>query len=448
MSKSLGNLVFVSDLLKTADPRAIRLALMRHHYRAGFEWHDTDLDEGTALLHRLLAAAERPDGADPRPFAERVRAAIDDDLDAPAALEALDDLASAVLSGGGDPTAPGDAARARCPARHRPHRGPPAPSDGTRRRRAPAGATGNVGRPMQITITLPDGSDARLRAGRHRRRDRGVHRPGPGQGRAGGAGHGDGDAASGTTSPARSSTTPRVAIVTPDTADGREVLRHSTAHVMAQAVTDLFPGAKYAIGPAIDDGFYYDFELPDGAHFSDDDLERIEARMREIVAGRRAVRARGARPRARRRARSPTSPTRSRSSSGSTPPTPRRSATATSSRVYRNPRAATSEFGERRVRRPLPRPARAVDQAARRVQAHQGRRRVLAGRREAPDAAAHLRHRVGVEGRARGAPAPPRGGREARPPQARRRARPLLVPRRDRLRASRCSTRRAAPSAG
>ncbi len=74
-----------------------------------------------------------------------------------------------------------------------------------------------------------------------------------------------------------------VAIVTPDTPEGREVLRHSTAHVMAQAVTDLFPGAKYAIGPAIEDGFYYDFELPDGAHFSDDDLGRIEARMREIV---------------------------------------------------------------------------------------------------------------------------------------------------------------------
>src|SRR6478672_2174929 len=74
-----------------------------------------------------------------------------------------------------------------------------------------------------------------------------------------------------------------VALVTPDSDDGREVLRHSTAHVMAQAVTDLFPGAKYAIGPAISDGFYYDFELPDGAHFSDHDLERIEARMREIV---------------------------------------------------------------------------------------------------------------------------------------------------------------------
>ena len=76
----------------------------------------------------------------------------------------------------------------------------------------------------------------------------------------------------------------RVAIVTPASPDGREVLRHSSAHVLAQAVTDLFPGARYAIGPAIDDGFYYDFELPDGAHFTDDDLARIDARMREVIA--------------------------------------------------------------------------------------------------------------------------------------------------------------------
>jgi len=64
--------------------------------------------------------------------------------------------------------------------------------------------------------------------------------------------------------------------------DGLHVLRHSTAHVMAQAVCDLWPGAKYAIGPAIDDGFYYDFELPSAV--SEGDLQRIEARMREIVA--------------------------------------------------------------------------------------------------------------------------------------------------------------------
>jgi threonyl-tRNA synthetase len=73
-------------------------------------------------------------------------------------------------------------------------------------------------------------------------------------------------------------------IVVPASDAGREVLRHSTAHVLAQAVTDLFPGARYAIGPAIADGFYYDFELPGGAHFTEADLERIAARMHEIVA--------------------------------------------------------------------------------------------------------------------------------------------------------------------
>ncbi|HUG88658.1 MAG TPA: threonine--tRNA ligase [Actinomycetota bacterium] len=63
--------------------------------------------------------------------------------------------------------------------------------------------------------------------------------------------------------------------------DRLEVLRHSTAHVMAQAVCDLYEGAKYAIGPPIEDGFYYDFDLPQ--RLTPEDLERIEARMREIV---------------------------------------------------------------------------------------------------------------------------------------------------------------------
>jgi threonyl-tRNA synthetase len=76
----------------------------------------------------------------------------------------------------------------------------------------------------------------------------------------------------------------RVAIVTPASDDGREVLRHSSAHVLAQAVTRLWPGAHYAIGPAIRDGFYYDFELPGAQHFSDDDLVRVEAEMRAIIA--------------------------------------------------------------------------------------------------------------------------------------------------------------------
>src|SRR3984957_6838464 len=74
-----------------------------------------------------------------------------------------------------------------------------------------------------------------------------------------------------------------VAIITGDTDAGREVLRHSTAHVLAQAVLRLWSGAKYAIGPVIENGFYYDFELPGGAHFSEDDLGRIDAEMRAIV---------------------------------------------------------------------------------------------------------------------------------------------------------------------
>ncbi len=73
-----------------------------------------------------------------------------------------------------------------------------------------------------------------------------------------------------------------VRIITADSEEGRHVLRHSTAHVMAQAVTDLYPGAKFTIGPAIENGFYYDFDL-DGRAFAEADIERVESRMREIV---------------------------------------------------------------------------------------------------------------------------------------------------------------------
>ena len=75
----------------------------------------------------------------------------------------------------------------------------------------------------------------------------------------------------------------RVAIVTSDSERGRYVIRHSTAHVMAQAVLDLWPGSDFGIGPPIENGFYYDFDLPGGATFTPDDLPRIEARMREII---------------------------------------------------------------------------------------------------------------------------------------------------------------------
>ena len=75
----------------------------------------------------------------------------------------------------------------------------------------------------------------------------------------------------------------QVSIITADSDAGLETLRHSTAHVLAQAVLELYPGATYAVGPPIQDGFYYDFDLPDGATISDDELETIEARMREII---------------------------------------------------------------------------------------------------------------------------------------------------------------------
>ncbi len=70
--------------------------------------------------------------------------------------------------------------------------------------------------------------------------------------------------------------------VAPSHDDGLHVLRHSTAHVMAQAVCALYPGTKVAIGPAIDDGFYYDFQL--SKPLSSDDLPAIEERMRELIA--------------------------------------------------------------------------------------------------------------------------------------------------------------------
>lgn len=61
------------------------------------------------------------------------------------------------------------------------------------------------------------------------------------------------------------------------------ILRHSTSHIMAQAVQSLFPSAKLAIGPATADGFYYDFDLTDGHAFTEDDLAKIEEKMKEIV---------------------------------------------------------------------------------------------------------------------------------------------------------------------
>ncbi|MGW6786542.1 cysteine--1-D-myo-inosityl 2-amino-2-deoxy-alpha-D-glucopyranoside ligase [Streptomyces sp. NPDC054987] len=109
MSKSKGNLVFVSALRRAGvDPAAIRLALLSHHYRADWEWTDAVLDEAVARLDRWRAAVSRPDGIPADAVLEEVREALANDLDAPAALAAVDrwvELQNA--ADGDDESAPG-----------------------------------------------------------------------------------------------------------------------------------------------------------------------------------------------------------------------------------------------------------------------------------------------------------------------------------------------------
>jgi L-cysteine:1D-myo-inositol 2-amino-2-deoxy-alpha-D-glucopyranoside ligase len=89
MSKSLGNLVFISDLCKEWDPAAVRLAILSHHYRQGWEWFDHLMPTAAARLEAWRAAGTG-DGA-----LDEVRSALDDDLDTPAALAAIDAAAAA-----------------------------------------------------------------------------------------------------------------------------------------------------------------------------------------------------------------------------------------------------------------------------------------------------------------------------------------------------------------
>ncbi|MET9852011.1 cysteine--1-D-myo-inosityl 2-amino-2-deoxy-alpha-D-glucopyranoside ligase [Streptomyces sp. NPDC006450] len=109
MSKSRGNLVFVSALRRAGvDPAAIRLALLSHHYRADWEWTDEVLAEAQARLGRWRAAVSRPDGIPADDLVEEVREALSDDLDAPAALAAVDRwVERQLVTDGDDESAPG-----------------------------------------------------------------------------------------------------------------------------------------------------------------------------------------------------------------------------------------------------------------------------------------------------------------------------------------------------
>lgn len=92
MSKSLGNLVFVSELRKTYDPRAIRLGVISNHYRTSWEWDDGLIDRASARLDRWLAVAGK--GTDAAVLSG-VRAALDDDLDVPTAIAVIDEAVGA-----------------------------------------------------------------------------------------------------------------------------------------------------------------------------------------------------------------------------------------------------------------------------------------------------------------------------------------------------------------
>ena len=130
----------------------------------------------------------------------------------------------------------------------------------------------------QVTVTLPDGSQPHA-AGRHarsRRRGRNLSAS-----RAGGARR-QSSTASWSISPIRSSKDASVRIVTDKSPEALPLYRHSTAHLLAAAVTNLFPGVQCGIGPATDEGFFYDFVVP--RPFVPEDLEAIEQKMRELAA--------------------------------------------------------------------------------------------------------------------------------------------------------------------
>ena len=177
-----------------------------------------------------------------------------------------------------------------------------------------------------------------------------------------------------------SRSSPRATRTTPTRS---HVLRHSSAHLLAEAVRRLYPGVKIAIGPPIENGFYYDFEFPEP--ITEADLERIEAEIgRELDEGREWTREEISRDEARRASRPRASRTRS---SSSTPPR----ATITLytqgdfTDLCRGPHLQNSK------------PIKALKLT-------QPRRRVLARRRDEHAAHADLRHRVLLAGRPRRAP--------------------------------------------
>ncbi len=214
--------------------------------------------------------------------------------------------------------------------------------------------------------------------------------------------------------------------------DGRAIIRHSTAHVLAQAVQDLFPDAKLGIGPPVENGFYYDFDV--ATPFTPEDLAKLEKKMQQIIKERQRF------------SRRVVSDDDARAELAAEPYKleligikGRRPDAAEGASVevgggeltiYDNIRRDDSVAWKDLCRGPHV-PATGYLGNFKLMRVGGG---VLAGEREEPAAAADLRHRVGDPRRAEGVPDPAGGGRQARPPQAGHRAGPVQLPRRDRFR--------------
>ena len=234
-----------------------------------------------------------------------------------------------------------------------------------------------------------DGHDGHQGLGavrRRRRRDRGAGRR-----------------ASSRTSPTSSPTATRSRAWPIDSPDGRDILRHSTAHVMAQAVQELCPEARLGIGPPIENGFYYDFDVE--SPFIPEDLEQDrDPDAQDHQGGPAVLPARGLR----RTTRSPSSKDEPYKLEliGLKGAGHAEDAAEGAERRGRRRRAdhLRQPPPQRRggLERPVPRPAPADHQADPGVQADAHRGGVLARRREEQAAPAHLRHRLGVQGGARG----------------------------------------------